>query len=321
MKTVRILSMDGGGIRGILPLMILKELESRIPGLPLARWFDMISGTSISGFIGCALASPNPLTASDMLKLVDTDRHRIFPYDAIRYVTSTIANSKYDADPLEGLLLGIFGDTRLSEATTKLIIPSYEIETRTPMFFKSWKALGVGIGPHEYPALFDFELRKVVRATSAAPTYYPPAEIHSIAGFRGAFIDGAIVANNPTMCALASAKKLYPEAERFVILSIGTGQQSDPIIYDEAKSYGLVNWARPLIDCLLDASADIVDYQIAEAFGPNVTQYRIQFPLTKANGAIDDTSEKNVEALKAIGRAEIKRQAALISALPGMLLT
>jgi patatin-like phospholipase/acyl hydrolase len=317
MKTVRILSIDGGGIRGILPLIVLKNLERLLSGERLHKLFDLVTGTSIGAFVACGVAGPVPLSADFMLDLMLREKSKIFPPDAIRYFTSVIANSKYEDEPLEELLRKTFGDSRLSESVTRLMVPAFEIEKQEAEFFKSWKALGQGIAPNEYPAMFDYELRQVVRASSAAPTYFPPALIHSTAGISGAYIDGAIVANNPAMCALASARKLYPDADRFVILSLGTGNHDEPLYYKNAKTFGLLNWPRPIINCLMNAAGDVVRYQLQEA--PDVVQYRIEFDITGANPDIDDASDKNVRDLIIIGEEESRKNAGLLSSLPPML--
>ena len=314
MKTVRILSIDGGGIRGLLPIIFLKHLEKRLNGAKLHTLFDMVTGTSIGAFFACGIAAPKPLSAQYMSDLMIVEKERIFPPDPLRYVTSVISSSKYKADPLEELLKKVFGSSRLSEAVTGLLIPAFEIERQEAEFFKSWKALGHGIKPNEFPALFDYELRHVVRASSAAPTYFPPALIHSTAGMSGAYIDGAIVANNPAMCALASARKLYPEATRFIILSLGTGAHDQPLYYSQAKSFGLLSWPRPIINALMNAAGDVVRYQLEEA--PDVEQYRIEFDISAASPDIDDASDKNIRDLIVIGEAEARKNDALISALP-----
>jgi predicted acylesterase/phospholipase RssA len=255
-----------------------------------------------------------------MLDIMLRQKGRIFPNDPIRYVTSVIANSKYNERELESLLLSTFGDARLSECVTNLIIPAFEIEAQRAEFFKSWKALGQGIKAHEYPAMFDYELRHIVRASSAAPTYFPPALIHSMAGSSGAYIDGAIAANNPSLCALASAHKLYPDADRFMIVSLGTGKSDQPLYYGQAKSFGLVNWPRPLIQCLMNAAGDVTRYQLEEAFeSSRVLQYRIEFDISKASPDIDDASDLNVKNLILIGEEEARKNASLISSLPKML--
>lgn len=319
LKTVRILSIDGGGVRGILPIIFLTALEKELRR-PLHTCFDLVAGTSIGAMIACGIVAPKPLTAQRMLDTFVSKKNRIFPFQPARQISSVITRSKYAAEPLEELLSGLFGMSRLSQCVTELLVPTYEIEKREATFLKSWKARGEGILPPELPELHDYYLKDVVRASSAAPTYFPPAYIRSISGSGGAFIDGAITANNPAMCALASARKLYPDAERFIVLSIGTGQQCLPIKYADAVRFGLLAWPRPIIECLMDAAGDIVDYQIDEAFGSNVAKYRIQFDIGRASGEIDDASDVNLKNLIVIGEEEVRKQGALITSLPDLLM-
>lgn len=318
LKTVRILSIDGGGVRGILPIIFLTALEKELRR-PLHTCFDLVAGTSIGAMIACGIVAPKPLTAQRMLDTFVSKKNRIFPTDRFRQLSSVIARSKYDPEPLEELLAELFGMSRLSQCVTELLIPTYEIEKREAVFFKSWKARGEGGFPPEPPATHDFYIKDVIRASAAAPTYFPPAYIRSISGAGGAYIDGAITANNPAMCALASARKLHPEAERFIILSLGTGQQCLPIKYADAVKFGLLSWPRPIIECLIDAAADIVDYQIDEAFGANVIKHRVQFNIGRASGEIDDASDANMARLIVAGEEEVARRGALIASLPSIL--
>ena len=318
MKTIRILSIDGGGIRGLLPVIILKHLERQLRGGNLHTLFDLVAGTSIGAFVACGIANRKPLSAEFMLDMMIREKRSIFPEDPIRSVTSIVSNSKYREDPLEALLKKTFNSSRLSECVTGLMVPAFEIERQEAEFFKSWKALGHGIRSNEYPALFDFEIKDVVRASSAAPTYFPPAMIYSRAGIGGAYIDGAIVANNPAMCAVASARKLHPDADRFLVVSLGTGNHNEPLYYKTAKSFGLLNWPRPIINCLMNAAGDVVRYQLQEA--PDVVQHRIEFDISRASPEIDDASDENVKNLILIGEEEAGKNAYLISSLPKMLL-
>ena len=121
------------------------------------------------------------------------------------------------------------------------------------------------------------------------------------------------------MCALASARKLYPEATRFIILSLGTGNHDKPLYYDQAKSFGLLNWPRPIINALMNAAGDVVRYQLEEA--PDVEQYRIDFDISRASPDIDDASDKNLRELIIIGEGEARKNEALISTLPQILST
>jgi uncharacterized protein len=242
-EIIRILSMDGGGIRGIIPARLLQRIEDGT-GKPASELFHLIAGTSTGGILGCGLARGKP--AREIAQLYADRGGEIFHRSLWDKVTTIdgLSNPDYDAGPLEAILAQVLGDAWLSDVRgADLLVPSYAIQLpheqpgdglgllvpRAPYFFKSWKANGSNIDPGDKPAELDFRLRDIARATSAAPTYFPPALIRSRAGEQFGMIDGGVFANNPSMCALVSAYRLFPEAKNFIVVSLGTGSLERPI--------------------------------------------------------------------------------------------
>ena len=184
-----------------------------------------------------------------------------------------------------------------------------------PYFFKSWKARipGMDHQPDETPQQNDFVLRSIARATSAAPTYFPPALIANARGEQYGMIDGGVFANNPSMCALVSAYKLWPEAEDHIVVSLGTGSLERPIPYNQAKDWGLVHWARPILNVLMDGNADTTCYQLDQVLGE--AHYRFDISLGEdpkqdpnaVNEDFDDASPDNIRRIE--GKAETLAQA------------
>ena len=117
-------------------------------------------------------------------------------------------------------------------------------------------------------------------------------------------IDGGVFANNPSMCALVSAYKLYPEAEDFIVVSLGTGSLERPIPYNEAKDWGLVHWARPILNVLMDGNADTTCYQLDQVLGES--HYRFDISLGEnpkqdpnaVNEDFDDASPDNIRRIE-----------------------
>lgn len=307
-STVRILSIDGGGIRGLIPALVLAELE-RQSGQPACDLFDLVSGTSTGAIIAAALTRPKPKTAAEIASLYMASGPAIFARSPISYIRSAITGPKYDAAPLERVLREFFGTTKLSDAIVPLLLPCYDIERREAHFAKSWRAL-------RNPA-DDFLTSDYLRAATAAPTYFSPALIHSIGGQRLAAIDGALYANNPAMCAMAEARVLFPEADRFICISLGVGEFRSPLPYEKAKNWGLLSWAPPVIDCCMDGSADTTHYQLSNTFGPNVAYHRFQIdlhdkaagPAANPSDCIDDASPANIGKLINRARQMIARDA------------
>ncbi len=177
-KLIKVLAIDGGGIRGVIPATVLGAIE-KSAGKPLCRLFDLISGTSTGGILALGLTRPNPANpqepqyrAEDLIKIYADDGQTIFSRDIWQKIHSVwnLAEEKYSSAGLEEVLQEFFGEALLSQALTDLVIPSYEIENRDCFFFKSRKAKLM-------PASYDYRMRQVARATSAAPTYFSPCRL------------------------------------------------------------------------------------------------------------------------------------------------
>lgn len=312
--TARILSIDGGGIRGIIPARLLQRIEERV-GTPIADLFHLVAGTSTGGILAAGLTAPGPggrplLSAEDLVRLYRERGGEIFDrsfWHGFGSLGGTV-DEKYEADGLEEVLADTVHDLRLSQARTEVLITAYDIERRKPHFFKSWQARGERLAPGETAAENEFLLRDVARATSAAPTYFEPALLQG-GGKRFALVDGGVFANNPAMCAMASARELFPDASRFLIVSLGTGVTERPIPYDDAKDWGLVGWARPILNVVFDGVSDTVDYQLMQVFnrpGGIPQYYRFQIDLggqpddpDAPNDDFDDARPENIRALEA----------------------
>jgi predicted acylesterase/phospholipase RssA len=305
--TARILAIDGGGIRGIIPAAVLRHIEQRT-GSPIADLFHMVAGTSTGGILGAGLTAPDAngrprFSAADMGDLYRTEGEEIFSHSFWHGFGSLggTADEKYEADNLERILRERLGDTPLSAALGDLLVTSYDIRRRRPLFFKSWRARGEDLEPGQTPADREFRLRDAARATSAAPTY----------------VDGGVFANNPAMCAVASARILYPGAANFLIVSLGTGLTEREIPYEQAKDWGLLGWARPLLGVIFDGVSDTVHYQLAQEFnqGARRRYYRFQIDLggrrddpASPNDDMDDARPENIRLLEAKAEELIRRE-------------
>jgi hypothetical protein len=317
-EVIRILSMDGGGIRGIIPARLLQRIEEST-GKAASALFHLMAGTSTGGILGCGLAKGKP--AREIADLYAKRGGDIFNRSFWDKVTTIdgLTNPDYDPSSFETILDEELGDAWLSECGgAELMVPSYAIQLpfeqpsdvlgllvpRAPYLFKSWKAKGSNIDPGDKPAELDFRLKDIARATSAAPTYFPPALIQNRAGQRFGMIDGGVFANNPAMCALVSAYKLFPRAKGFMVVSLGTGSLERPIPYDEAKNWGLVHWARPILNVLFDGSADTTCYQVDQILGPSHYRFDISLGMNAkqdrnaVNEDFDDASPDNIARIE-----------------------
>jgi uncharacterized protein len=319
---VKILSIDGGGIRGIIPASILVEIEKRTKQ-PIYKLFDLIAGTSTGGIIALGLTKPDhegkvEYTAEDIVKLYEDYGAKIFYQPIWRKINNlgSVLDEKYSAKNLDRILNNYFKNSLLSHALTDVLVTGYEIERRSAFFFKSHKA--------KKDKSRDFLMKDAARATSAAPTYFEPEKIPTkdLEKYY-ALIDGGVFAGNPAMCAYVEALKMFPLEKNILVVSLGTGELEKPIYYDNAKNWGIAKWARPVLDVVLGGVSDTVDYQLKLLLPPKdhvKMYYRLQTRLEDINNAMDNTSDRNLRALRLFADNLIKDQSDTIDILCKQLL-
>ncbi len=314
--TIKILSLDGGGIRGIISAVILAEIENRTKR-PISSLFDLIAGTSTGGILALGLTKPENgkprYGAGDLVRLYEDKGGTIFSHTLCHEICSLrgLVEERYPSDGVEAVLDECFGSTKLSESLTNLFITSYEIELRDPFFFRTIKA-------RNDPA-YDYLMKDVARATSAAPTYFQPAKVRSKKQAEGsdrldyyALVDGGMFANNPSMCAFVEAKTAgtvnRQGREDLMMVSVGTGQLTRTLPYTKVKDWGILQWAKPALDIVFDGVSDTIDYQLSQLL-PADRYYRFQVSLDiLGSDDMDDTSEQNLHELKAVAEALLSRE-------------
>lgn len=306
MQARRILSIDGGGIRGLVSCLWLGGVEDALSkaGKPgLLDSFDLLAGTSTGALIACGLGLG--LSPATLAELYHAQRHEIFPGLAgrlwsrlSRLPSAGPSAPRYDGKGLEKVLRKTFGDATLGQLQRPTLVTSYDTVSRQPVIFKSFK-----------PEHRDLHVWEVCRASTAAPTYFP-AHPMKVEGRRRAMIDGGIVANNPTGCAIAEAMRHDREVRHcgdLVVLSVGTGERNRPIELESAREWGALEWAVPIIDVLFDGNADSVDYIARQLVGDGY--FRMQAELLVGLDDLDDTSNTNLAALQTLARDYLTRPA------------
>ncbi len=281
MAVYRVLSFDGGGIRGIIPIILLQRLRQE-PGLGgLLDNLGLIAGTSTGGLLALAIAKGLDL---DVLReLYETKGKAIFDDswldDALDL--GRIIGAEYNIKPLAHELKQILGHTTLGELQQKVLIATFDLdnEDRNPTK-RRWKPKLFHNLPGEsndnaWPAY------KVALYTSAAPTYFPSVD---------GYIDGGVYANNPSMCALAQTQDSRnadrPPLADLALLSLGTGTNLTHI-QGRDLDWGYAQWAKPLIGLMLDGVAGIADYQCRQLLGARYHRLAPTFPPGKSY-AMDD---------------------------------
>jgi|GEM_PF-308282 len=275
----RILSIDGGGIRGIIPSVWLSELE-RQARRPISDLFDLVAGTSTGGIVAAGVTlpaegGPGPrYRASDILKLYLEEAPRIFMRNQ-RFMASTL-DAKYVAgNPYQpgqepygrlGVFQKYFGKIRLTQVLKPVVICSVASNDSEQSFiFSSRQA-------KRDPAK-NFQLYHALMATSAAPTYFPP---HQIA--RGhLFLDGGIIANNPVQWAVTEAKDIKPEGKKLFIWSLGTGDYREEAISADV-SRSLLFWATTAADralkCVLNGPQNNLNHHMSALYGEHYRRWQ-----------------------------------------------
>lgn len=321
---VKILSIDGGGVRGIIPAMLLAEVERRTQQ-SVAELFDLVAGTSTGGILALGMTVPKfpgaPLyTAEQFVDLYEHQGHRIFSRTLLRklFACDNLTWKKYSSKGMERVLLEYFGDSRLGDAVTDVLITSYEIERRFPFFFKSTNA-------RQRPD-YDFPARDVARATSAAPSYFEPMKLPTgVDGHYYYLVDGGVFANNPAACALVEARATYPDAGGYLMVSLGTGSLTRSLPLYLASYWGAARWAKPLLDIVFDGVSSTVDYQLRQLLPDEPRErkryYRFQTTLNGHNHSLDNTSPSNMTALKALACDLIEKQSEDLDLLCDVLAT
>ena len=233
-RDFRILSIDGGGIRGVFPAALLAALEERyLNGSSVSRYFDLITGTSTGGVIAIGLGAG--LRASELRDLYIERGGEIFPpaRAGFRWIrkASRCFRYSYKREALDAVLSDLLGGTKLGESQNRLCIPSCDGEYTDPYVFKT---------PHHPDFRLDGAepMTKVAAATTAAPTYFRPLEA---GGYT--FLDGGLWANNPVMVGLVDALSCFAvRRERIRILSIGCGDAPYTVSKWQRRLGGSLAW-------------------------------------------------------------------------------
>lgn len=303
-RPFNVLSIDGGGIRGIIPAVVLTELERRT-GRRVAELFDLIAGTSTGGILAAALtvrdeAGALRWTAGQLVDLYFSEGPEIFSRSLIDKVLNPLGllDELYDDEALERAIDRYIGDARLAELATDLLLTAYDTEGRAPFFFKSHVATGAPSWNHR--------ISDAVRATVAAPTYFAP-HLLTTPTQRYSLVDGGVFANNPAMTAYAEADRIAPQRPARIV-SLGTGSLNRRYPYEDVRGWGVVEWIRPLIAVVFDGQSDAVTMQLDELLVER--HHRFQIELNGASDDLDDVRPENLEGLLRLGEALVERETA-----------
>ncbi|WP_186756520.1 patatin-like phospholipase family protein [Echinicola salinicaeni] len=314
MKKVRIITIDGGGVKGIITTMILKALEEKIQRRTknkeskLVDFVDFFAGTGSGGIITCALLSPNDQLPSKPKFSADEVNNFFHEFCNKAYSKSIfkkiqtlggLIDNKDFRKGLDTFFREQFADKKLSQLIKPCLITAYDLDHRRAIFLNQHNA--------KITKAKDFLIKDVAIASSATPPYFQPANIHSDIGISYPLIDGAVFANNPAMCAYAETRKMYfenaknPSSKDMYLLSLGTGKPEKSINFHDAKNFGISQWTRPLLSIMMSGNAETVSHQLKWVFDANKNKngfQRINPDLKNASSNFDDSHKSNLEALR-----------------------
>jgi patatin-like phospholipase/acyl hydrolase len=290
----KILAIDGGGVRGILPARILQHIEENT-GKPISSLFDMMVGTSTGGLIALGLSAPKfaagaptpRYSAEYLVNFYLTLSKEIFPQSVFRRMGTGFGlwASKYSREPLDKILAKTFENNFLHDALVDVLIPSYSLISNSPTIFRSRRL------PHDF---LVYLMSDVAGATTAAPTYFDPKVFTDNLGNDYMEIDGGVFANNPEELAIGEALRTHPELKRedIEVISLGTGMPK----IKPPSSYGVLGWVSgsKIIDVMLNAGSLWNDKESSMiCYGTE----RLQFEISQSQDEFDNSSAEYLQSL------------------------
>lgn len=279
----KILSIDGGGMKGLFSATLLAEIEKKA-NVRICDYFDLIAGTSTGAIIAAALALGMP--AGKIQTLYLEKAKVIFPSRKWKLLRQ-IAGGKYSGSALKSVLTEEFGDKKIGDCMTRVLIPAFNITTYHPQVFKT---------SHAPDLIYDYEKNvwSVLMATTAAPTYFEPYKTE-----WGAYIDGGIGANNPSALAVVEAvSKLGWEREAIRLLSIGCTPKAVNHTTGEERM-GAVNVGK-LINLFMDGESQYSN-NIAKFLLGQEQIMRISPNISTKRAALDSSDGLALEKLVSAG--------------------
>jgi patatin-like phospholipase/acyl hydrolase len=330
MARFRLLSIDGGGIRGILPGMVLAEIERRT-GKPISSLFDVLAGTSTGGILALGLTlreGDRPkYSASELVDMYVTNGQEIFsksqPWETLDAIADGLPLSrevgelfgiprnedlhdlvrpKYPADGRRAVLRRYLGDARVADALARVFVTSYDTALRVPVFFDSQ----ADEDQVYFDQIRDVAVLDAAMATSAAPTYFPPHRVEAREGRRTlTLVDGGVFANDPVALAYAFTRPRDVQDE--IILSLGTGSMTRSYPFEEIRSWGAIRWAIPVLYTMMDGQSEAAALVMSRML-PEGRMFRWQALLGEGGVPedMDDASPGTIARIAALAQKLVK---------------
>lgn len=315
MSRTRILSIDGGGIKGIVPAVVLLHLEKLLQDLsnnPTSRihdYFDLFSGASTGAIIIAGLLSPDnhnrpKYSSEEILDLYLNNGQIIFNSSLFQEIKSVsgIVNVKYDPEGLESVFEKYFGKSELKDLLKPSLIPVYDLSRGKNYFFRQQKAL---TSPRH-----NYYVKDLLRGATSALTYFPPSQISTVNDQEHrCFIDGGVFANNPALSAYAEFRyhnsKLH--AKDTMMLSLGTGRKTTNLDCKVTANWGAAEWLYQGSYLTSNAVSSASDYQLNAVYGNQSNYLRLDSTFDdNQNSSMDNTDKDYLDYLISLGESIVR---------------
>ncbi len=308
-RQIRILSLDGGGVRGVVEARILMRIEEQT-GRPVTELFDLIGGTSVGGLLATMLTIPkNPEDPSDKTPLYSAAeifsllyQNKIDIFKPSWFSLGGLLGPKYQSKHYVNELKRYMGDLSMSQSVCPTVVFAYNTEMQRIDALSSWDTK-------------SYTKVDAVASTTAAQTLFHPHTMTVVDNAKGSlpvtytYTDGGTGVNNPAALLLGKALNLFPEGKNFEVLSIGTGSFNTPIYYDQVKSAGLLAWLPHFSNVVFNSQQssftllleDMLNAKGVNGKSQNVRgggQYlRWNPPLNLDQSSMDDMSSQNIRGI------------------------
>ena len=317
MSRTRILSIDGGGIKGIVPAVVLLHLEKLLKQLSknqnsrIHDYFDLFSGASTGAIIIAGLLSPDKnnhpkYSPEEILDLYLENGHIIFNSSFFQEIKSVsgIVNVKYDPEGLESVFEKYFGKSELKSLLKPSLIPVYDLSRGKNYFFRQQKAL---TSPRH-----NFYVKDLLRGATSALSYFPPAQISTVNDREHrCFIDGGVFANNPALSAYAEFRyhNSNLHAKDTMMLSLGTGRKTTNLDCEVTANWGAAEWLYQGSYLTSNAVASASDYQLNAVYDnkPNYLRLDASFD-DEQSSSMDNTDKEYLDYLISLGESIVKEK-------------
>jgi len=307
-----ILSIDGGGIRGIIPATILSYLENKIHEITndnrikISSLIDFISGTSTGSIIGSLMLIPDEnnnfkYKMSEIIDFYLSLGNNVFKHNFIHNIKTIFGlfGPSFPDSNIDTPLLKLFDHYKMNDLLKPCMFGSYDIEKRKIMFFTN-KDLN-----QKY---INYNVKDIIRGSTSIPSYFTPAHFNNGTSIS-TLIDGGLFANNPSLASFIESSKTCFDDKKpkqhnpkdILIISLGCGKiDKKSYSYNKIKNWGKAKWIIPLFEILLSSNSEITDYEIRQLFisYDSIHNYkRINPPIVNASSSSMDSSKENLTNL------------------------